>query len=77
MYIIEINSYQKPYEDDTGFTNITSSLTAKIDNPINEIEIDLSMGPIELELISQAQVVEVDNKGDYQPLLQNDQTKAF
>ena len=77
MYVIEINNFQKPYEDDTGVTNIVSALTASIATPINDLQIELSREHFGLPILFQEDIIEKDDKGDYRPLLQIDQTMTF
>ena len=78
MFIIQENSYFKPYEYDTGFTIKSSpNLTATISNPIQEIEIDIPQILSESIVFSEKELIDVADKNDYRPLLDSDPTDEF
>jgi len=78
MYVIQKCSYFKPYEDDTGFSDINSTpnLTAKIINPIQEIGIEIPLS-LSMPIASQEEMIEMAEKSDYRPLLDSDPTNEF
>lgn len=79
MFIIQENSYFKPYEYDTGFAIKSSpNLTANISDPIHEIEIDIPQMILSEPIVfSEEELVDVADKNDYRPLLDSDPTDEF
>jgi len=76
-YIIQENSYVKPYKDDTGVTvvNSSSNLTASINDLMEEIGFEI---PLErAELLIPERMIEISEESDYRPLLDSDPTDEF
>lgn len=71
MFIIQENSYFKPYEYDTGFAIKSSpNLTANI---IDIPQMILS----EPFVFSEEELIDMADKNDYRPLLDSDPTDEF
>lgn len=71
MFIIQENSYFKPYEYDTGFAiKSNPNLTANI---IDIPQMILS----EPFVFSEEELIDITDKNDYRPLLDSDPTDEF